>query len=236
MVLLSGAIAPGLFWLWYFVRRDHLRPEPQFLVRRMFLLGILAGFGAAAAEFLAFRTLALELTPGSLGAAALAATVVGVVEEGLKFAAVFFGVYRHVAFDEIFDGIVYSVSVSMGFATLENIAYVLSGGLQVGLVRAVLSVPGHAFFATLVGYRMGMAKLAPGREGETRWLLGGLGLAIAAHALYDAVLFTQTILGVAVIPLVGYLWRRAVVHSRTALTLDGLRFSPPGETEPVPPP
>lgn len=118
----------------------------------------------------------------------------------MKFAVVLLAVYRHAEFNELFDGIIYCVTASMGFATLENIAYVVSGGLQVGIMRALLSVPGHAFFASLMGYYVGIAKFTD--RDETRWLIQGLLLAALAHAVFDAVILTQTALALASIPLV----------------------------------
>jgi RsiW-degrading membrane proteinase PrsW (M82 family) len=218
MFLLAVAVAPGIFWLWYFLRRDALRPEPRHLIIRMFFLGALAGMAAAVLEHLVFGTLVLEFEGGRYRSILLAAALIGLIEEGMKFAAVYFGVYRHAEFNEVIDGIIYAVAASMGFATLENIAYVLQGGLGVGVLRAVLSVPGHAFFAAVMGYNIGRAKFAGPREWE--WLAGGVVLAAAAHAAYDAVVLTQTALALAVVPILGFLWRRSLGQIHHALFLD----------------
>jgi RsiW-degrading membrane proteinase PrsW (M82 family) len=218
MFLLAVAIAPGIFWLWYFLRRDVLRPEPRHLVVRMFFLGGVAGLAAAILERLAFGAVVLDLDGGRSRDILVGAALIGLIEEGMKFAAVYAGVYRHVEFNEVVDGIIYAVAASMGFATLENIAYVLEGGLGVGVMRAVLSVPGHAFFAAVMGYNIGRAKFAGRREWE--WLVGGVLLAALAHALYDAVILTRTALALAVVPIVGILWRRSLAQIRHALFLD----------------
>lgn len=218
MFLVAVAIAPGLFWLWYFLRRDVLRPEPRHLIVRMFFLGGGAGIVAAILEHLTFGALVLELDGGRSRDILVGAALIGLIEEGMKFAAVYAGVYRHVVFDEVIDGIIYTVAASMGFATLENIAYVLEGGLGVGAMRAVLSVPGHAFFAAVMGYNIGRAKFAGGRQWG--WLASGVLLAALAHALYDAVILTQTALALAVVPIVGTLWRRSLAQIRHALFLD----------------
>src|SRR5436853_481905 len=80
----------------------------------------------------------------------LAFVVIGFSEEGCKYIMLRFYADRNKAFNEPFDGIIYSVMVSMGFATLENIGYVLNYGFQTGLVRMFLSVPSHAAFAVLM--------------------------------------------------------------------------------------
>ncbi|MGQ9664052.1 MAG: PrsW family glutamic-type intramembrane protease [bacterium] len=55
-------------------------------------------------------------------------------------------------FDEVMDGIVHCVASSLGFATVENIIYVLDRGAGTGILRAFLSVSGYAFFGALMGY------------------------------------------------------------------------------------
>ena len=62
------------------------------------------------------------------------------------------------------DGIVYATAASLGFATIENILYVLDGGLAVGIVRAIASVPGHVVFACIWGFALGTAKFRPANE------------------------------------------------------------------------
>lgn len=225
MLLLALAIAPGLFWLWYFLKRDHLRPEPRYLIRRAFFLGAASGLGAAALEWMVFARPVLDISAEGHGNLLLVASVIGLVEEGMKFLAVYLGVYRTAEFNEVLDGIIYAVTASMGFATLENVAYVLEGGVGVGLLRAVLSVPGHAFFASLMGFHMGKAKVAGGAEWN--WLISGWLLASLTHALYDAVIFTRTALALAVVPLVVVLWRVAVVQARHARALDDQRLGRP---------
>jgi RsiW-degrading membrane proteinase PrsW (M82 family) len=221
MLLLAVAVAPGVFWLWYFLKRDHLRPEPRYLIRRVFFMGMGLGLAAAIIEWIIFSRPVLALSGGGAGDLMMAASVIGLVEEGMKFLAVYLSVYRHVEFNEVLDGIVYAVAASMGFATLENIAYVWEGGIGVGLLRAVLSVPGHAFFAALMGFNMGMAKLA--RTAEWGWLISGWLLASLAHALYDAVVLTRTSLALVVIPLILVLWWVAVAQARRASVLDDER-------------
>ena len=157
-LLLTLAIAPGAFWMWYFRRRDHLRPEPRHLVGRVFAYGAVAALGAGAIEAGIFAVADLEISEPFVPASLLTAGIVGVVEEAVKFTALFLAIYRHVHFDEVIDGILYGVAASLGFATVENVAYVLQGGTQVGILRASLSVPGHAFFGAV------MPTVVEGRE------------------------------------------------------------------------
>ena len=96
-------------------------------------------------------------------------------------------------FNEPFDGIVYAVMVSMGFAATENIFYVLEGGYQTALLRAFTAVPAHATFGILMGYYMGKAKFS---NNKIVLNLTGLLLAIIFHGAYDFFLFIEFIPGI----------------------------------------
>ena len=97
-------------------------------------------------------------------------------------------------FNYRFDGIVYAVFVSLGFAAAENIMYVFNYGLGVALSRAVLSIPGHMCFAVLMGYHYGRAKALANRgleAGVKYQLRQGCIFAILAHGIYDACLMVD---------------------------------------------
>ncbi len=92
------------------------------------------------------------------------------------------------------DGIVYSVMVSMGFATFENFTYVFSQptedmALNVAILRMLMAVPGHASFAVIMGYFVGKAKFS--RKNRDKLLITGLLGATVSHGLYDFFLMQQ---------------------------------------------
>lgn len=225
MWLLALAIAPGVFWIWYFRRRDHLRPEPRHLVARVFVIGGLSAIGAAFFEVLTLRAAGIDLSGSFTPMTPFAAVIIGVVEESAKLGALYLSVFRHAHFDEVMDGILYAVTASLGFATVENIGYVLQGGIEVAVLRALLSVPGHAFFGALMGFYVGVAKFA-GRSGPS-WFFGGLLVAAAAHAAYNAAIFTGTWFALIIIPFVFLLWRASLHYVRRALALDDARLGRP---------
>lgn len=171
LLLLTLAVAPGAFLLWYFWHRDRLEPEPRGLVMRVFFLGMASGLPLALIE-------APVPKPWDMILAA------PLVEELGKFLVVYLFVYRLREFDEPMDGIVYGVAAALGFATLENILYVMDAGVGTGLLRAVLSVPGHALWGSLWGYALGRAKFTTGPDG-TRWVVGALLLAMLSHGLFN---------------------------------------------------
>lgn len=92
---------------------------------------------------------------------------VGLVEEFSKWIMVYLVSYHENEFDEMYDMIVYSTFVSLGFACIENILYVMSKGVYVGIIRAVLSVPGHTFFGVFMGYYLGLAKISSINNNES---------------------------------------------------------------------
>ena len=93
-------------------------------------------------------------------------------EELCKFLIFMIFIWRDKNFDEYFDGIVYATFIGLGFACVENIQYVFSYGFQTGVVRALLSVPGHFLFGVVMGYFLSMAKFHPEKRGT--YIISGL--------------------------------------------------------------
>jgi protease PrsW len=115
--------------------------------------------------------------------------VVGFSEEGSKFLMLRCYAYPKKVFAQPFDGILFSVMIGMGFATLENVEYVEQFGAGVGISRFFLAIPAHASFAVLMGYNAGLAKLNPSRS---FWFLcKGLLIAVFFHGTFDLFLFLQ---------------------------------------------
>ena len=137
----------------------------------------------------------------------------GIPEELCKFLVFMIFIWNDKNFDEYFDGIVYASFISLGFATVENILYVVPGGLGVGIMRALLSVPGHFLFGVIMGYFLSLAKFNKSKRGLYIFL--GLLIAMTAHGLFDWLLMfsqrTGEVIGVIIYLLfiVGdiFLWR-----------------------------
>jgi RsiW-degrading membrane proteinase PrsW (M82 family) len=170
--LLGLAIAPAIFILWYMYRKDRYEPEPLHLVLWVFILGALSTIPTAILE--------LPFGSGPLTIVVIAP----VVEECLKFSVVFFIMFRHSEFDEPMDGIVYAAAAGLGFASIENILYVLGGGASVGIMRAITSVPSHVIFSCIWGFALGTAKFRPASQ-RTGIIIMGLAGAILLHAIYN---------------------------------------------------
>jgi RsiW-degrading membrane proteinase PrsW (M82 family) len=189
MNYIAIAAAPGIAICLIIFYRDIYNKEPKLNLIVSFILGGISILPAAELE----KYFAGKVVDGSLaGVAIFAFLVVGLSEELCKFFFLRSYSYRQKSFDEPLDGIVYSLMVSMGFATVENILYVtryaeLGMGYQVAFQRMFLSVPAHATFGIIMGYFVGKAKFDSARS---LWLMiVGVGAAVFFHGLYDFFLF-----------------------------------------------
>jgi protease PrsW len=183
MGLFALAVAPGIAICLFIYLKDRNNKEPAGLLLVSFLLGMLSTIPAVAIQLLSGLSLENIQGQGIRQTAYFAFIVVALSEELSKFIMVRFYAFKKKAFDEPFDGIVYAVMVSMGFATLENISYVLQYGYATGVLRMFLSVPAHATFGILMGYHMGLAKFDYTDRG--RHFLLALLLPILFHGLFD---------------------------------------------------
>lgn len=194
MELIIYALAPVAVVILYIYLKDKYEKEPKRLLLISFLLGAVVSIIITTILYGVFD-LALPLT-NSLSVwqqFVQAFFVVGFSEELSKYLIVLLFAQRHKSFNEPFDGIVYAVMVSMGFAATENIFYVMESGPSTALLRAFTAIPAHATFAILMGYFMGKAKFSSNRIILN---LTGLCLAILFHGAYDFFLFIDFIPGI----------------------------------------
>ena len=193
MDLLLFSVAPIFLIMLYIYLKDKYEKEPMLLLFYSFLLGAFVSIIITTAMYIAFDHM-LPLDSASVFQQFIRAFfIVGFTEEFSKYVIVRYYAQPKIDFNEPFDGIVYAVMVSMGFAATENIFYVLEGGYEVAFLRAFTAVPAHATFAILMGYNMGKAKFATNR---IQLNLLGLVLAIVFHGAYDFFLFIDFIPGV----------------------------------------
>ena len=199
IVLLGGAILPiAIIMLWVY-SRDKLR-EPVSVVLLTMLFGGLVTIPILIVEFplsLAFGV-GLDMQINTIWqAVAISFVVAALVEELFKFGVLRLSSARHSAFDEPFDGIVYGIAASLGFALIENIGYVLismaeggfAEGAAVAIGRAIFAVPMHASCGVIMGACIGLSRFG----GGVKWSLLGILLAIAIHGTYDTFLFSMEV-------------------------------------------
>ena len=129
--------------------------------------------------------------------------VTALVEEAGKYFVLKKVTWKHPEFNYTFDAVVYAVCVSLGFATVENIFYLIDEGIDIAIIRGLLSVPGHVIDAIFMGYYYGLAKCADAAQddaGRSRNLKLALIVPVLLHGVYDFCISTDyTILLVAFI-------------------------------------
>lgn len=188
MNLLLISTAPILIILVYIYYRDKYEREPL----KLLFEGLVAG-GVIVFPIIYFEQQIdlFSVNMPQMGSAAWTAFMVAaLVEEAFKFFAVYVLIWRNSNFNEKFDGIVYAVFVSLGFALVENIGYVLKfdNGLQVGITRAFTAVPAHAMFGIMMGYWFGLARFIPSKR--KIYLIKAFIYPFLLHGIYDFILMS----------------------------------------------
>ena len=195
-VYILAAVLPAIVLLRYIYRYDTVEKEPADLLIKLLLAGVLSALCAGILESIAHPVLSLLVGEDSpLYTVLFAFLVVAVVEEGTKLFFLKRNTWRHPDFNYRFDGVVYAVFVSLGFAAYENIRYVFAYGLSVALPRALLAIPGHAAFAVYMGVFYGRAKVCRANGdgvGVSYNLWVGYLIAVFLHGFYDACAMTGT--------------------------------------------
>lgn len=182
LTLLGLAMAPGAAIVLYIYLKDKHEREPLSLLLVSFFYGVVSiavtlviSWPVNALLILREHDLVHEFYDAFFK--------VAFVEELSKFLFVRFILFPNKNFNEPFDGIVYAVMVSMGFATLENIMYVFSYGFETGILRMFTAVPAHATFGVLMGFFLGKAKFSHTKK--LYYSLVGLIAATFFHGAYD---------------------------------------------------
>jgi protease PrsW len=197
--VISAGIAPGLALLSYFYLKDKYDSEPISMVFRLFV------FGAVLVFPIMFIQYVIEVESVFRSDLLRAFFSISLLEEFFKWFVLFYTVYKHADFDEHYDGIVYGSSVSLGFATVENILYLIANGVEFAIGRALLPVSSHALFGVVMGYYFGKAKLSSNKA-EKKWIGIALLIPFILHGFYDyIILSTQKWLFI-MVPFMIFLW------------------------------
>ena len=191
-VLLFLSVLPAALLIIFIYRQDKYQKEPFKSLCKAFFGGMLA---------VVFTIVTVRIIDYTIGLIPYLNQTVfydsfitaGIPEELCKFLIFMIFIWNDKNFDEYFDGIVYASFISLGFATVENIMYVMPGGIGTGIVRALFSVPGHFLFGVILGYFLSMAKFNSDKKG--RYIIIGLLIAMAAHGLFDWLLMFSDRIG-----------------------------------------
>ncbi len=186
-MLILISIIPVIIFLAVIYYRDREK-EPLLLLIESFMGG---AFGSVLLTLIMVFALMQPLIPENvfdshfLKSFYTAFFEAAIPEELSKFVFLYVIIWKNKYFDEYYDGIIYAVTVSLGFACTENIMYVTNGGLSVGITRALLAIPLHGFMGVFMGYYFSLAKF----KKQNHLLFKGLIVAIIGHGMYDFLIF-----------------------------------------------
>lgn len=197
-ILLSVAIAPALALLSYFYLRREIAEEPSKLLLHTFIYGAMLTFP------ILFIQHVIQEENVISSVFVHQALLTSILEEFFKWLILIIAIYKHVDFDDPYDGILYGASVSLGFATVENILYLLNFGMDQAFLRALLPVSSHALFGVVMGYYIGRAKF--NAKKESLEIVFALVTAVVLHIIYNSILIFKGENILLIAPFMLFLW------------------------------
>lgn len=218
LVILSAGIAPGLALLSYFYLRDEYEAEPITLVFKTFMYGALITFPIMFLQYV----LAVEGIIDSNWSTAFISS--GLLEEFFKWFILMFAIFQHVDFNEPYDGIIYGASVSLGFATIENILYLVANGVEHAFGRAILPVSSHALFGVIMGYYLGKAKFSSSEE-RHKWLFIAISVPLLLHGTYNYIFLAEKNWIYYMVPFMFFLWWLGLKKVKSAHRLTEKKYT-----------
>ena len=182
--LFLTAILPTLALLLFFMYSDKFK-EPKKTVLSTFILGI---FIIAPLEVFHYGTEMIIGEPIEYNAFFKAFFAASFLEELFKFCVLFFFCTKFTEFNEPMDGIVYGVTVSLGFATYENYDYVFRlaelweiDPYQLAIWRSYSAVPLHGLNGCIMGFYFGMYSFTANKK----YLVLCLLIPFIVHGFYN---------------------------------------------------
>ena len=197
--MLTIALLPVVLICIYVYKKDR-RKEPTLLILTLFLAGLVSCYlDIYVTDYLKiiFPGLYGDTTSMSFFQVFLHVFFgVALVEECCKFVMSYAFGYNNKHFDELYDIVLYCIVVSCGFAAFENILYVFSdqGGISLGILRGILSVPSHACDALFMGYYLSIAKfysLKQNKKQELKYIGLSIAIPVLLHGVYDFLLLSR---------------------------------------------
>ena len=239
LLIIATALLPALILGWWIYRKDAARPEPPRMLYKAFLYGVGSTFVTLViSSFLQMAGIMVYDLGTFSGAVSTALFAAAIPEECAKLLMLWLFLRKNPYYDEYLDGIVYAACVGLGFAGTENILYLLQSDdwMITGIIRGITAVPAHFAIAIAMGYFYSKRHFG---DASTLTMVCILAVPILIHWVYDALAFSETLVGPALSVLVNILFILLiwVVYKNTmrrianSQRLDEARRTPP----PLPP-
>lgn len=159
IILVAAAVIPAVLLMVKVYRSDRLEKESYGMLGRLVVVGVLSSLLALVEERIGLAVLNAAVTQNyELYMFLLYFIIVAYAEESSKYIFLSRSTWRSPEFNCQYDGVVYAVFVSLGFALWENISYVMTYGFQTAILRALTAIPGHACFGVFMGVFYGIAR------------------------------------------------------------------------------
>ena len=224
-IVFLAAVLPAIVLIIHIYNRDKWQKEPPRQLFKAFLYGV----GSAFIVLLMPAFGLISELPGTEISAQIgnAFRTAAIPEEMAKLFMLWLFLRKCKEFDEHMDAVVYAVCVGMGFAATENVLYLFSNlqsWVATGIMRALISVPAHFFFAIIMGYYYSLAHFRIGKN-RTFDTIFTLLLPVIAHGIFDGLLFvsamSEQLAGIlTLVFLVGFFFLRKFASSRVDKILE----------------
>ncbi len=215
LLMILSAVAPGIAFGLFILFIDRHDREPKLLLVKVFLLGMLVTLPTIFVELIGRR---FNIFAGLFGQLFDAFIIIGLSEEFFKRLVVKRLAFNHPAFNEKLDGIVYCSIAALGFATLENIFYVVNYSPMVPdiwITRALLSVPAHLLLGITMGYYLALARFCDDPAKCIGYMNKSLYVPALLHGAFDFILMTDLpIISLMLLPFVAVLWITSIIKLR----------------------
>ncbi len=217
LIAFSGGILPALVWLWFWLKQDSRRPEPFGLLALSFFAGIMGVLITFPIQKWLYGMLVGPVGAYGLQWTPLVVVALAGVEEVVKYTVAYAVAFRTRYFDEPIDAMIYLITVALGFAAMENFAYVISalgdGDLYNAALNAHLRFLGatliHVAASASIGFAVGLSFYRRRRR-KVPYLFAGILTAVILHALFNLSIINSTT-GTDVLSSFFYFWIIVVV-------------------------
>ncbi|WP_018922208.1 glutamic-type intramembrane protease PrsW [Salsuginibacillus kocurii] len=210
VALLTAGLAPGLALLTYFYLKNEYGTVIIRQVIQLFIIGALLVFPVMVLQF--------ALTSEGAVTSPLAEAFISVafLEELTQWFVLYVFAFRYGSLSSRYDAIVFGVSLSLGFASAENLLYLAAEGIDLAFGRALLPVSSHALFGVLMGYYLGRAAFTTNKN-VYKWLAISFVVPFLLHGTYDSILMSnhEGLLAV-LLPFMILLWSFALYYVKKA--------------------
>jgi RsiW-degrading membrane proteinase PrsW (M82 family) len=183
MYLLLASIAPAIFIMFIVYKYDTIK-EPLSMLVKAFFGGLLS---IVITLIIVYPIADIKLASGAMQSFFDAYITAGIPEELSKWIIFYWLISKAKDFDQYYDGILYAIFISMGFALFENIGYVFENGMGTAILRSIISVPGHMLFAIPMGYYLSLSRFESGASARYHVFLS-LAIPILLHGTFDFIL------------------------------------------------